>query len=160
MYFWRIRKLRRELIEAPLSEGASVSYLIAFTIFYFTLILLHSLLPADPPPAWYLLYLTLFFAIKIIGICSCYYFNEGSRGDDFLKRYVALAWVELIRFVGFGLVVLVVGIFTIELFIGQQLFTTPHFLWVAIFMLVWLIVYYWRLCAHFQFVVSSTSRLS
>jgi len=155
MYLWRIRRLRRELIAAPLSEGASVSYLIAFTLFYFVLIMLHSLVPSDPPPAWYPLYLTLLFAIKIIGICICYRVNGGSKGENFLKRYIALAWVELIRFIGFGCVVLVLGIFTIELFVGQQLFMTPHFLWIATFILLWLIAYYWRLTAHFRFVKGS-----
>lgn len=156
MYFWRIRKLRHELVIKPLSEKDSVNYLMAFTIFYFVLIFLHALHPRDYVSPYYLLFLLSFFTIKIGGIYYCYRTNGGNKGEFFLQRYLALAFVEMMRFILIGLILLICSVLAMAILAEEKHLYEHHFWFAVIYLLILIVCYYWRLSEHFRYV--STNR--
>jgi hypothetical protein len=157
MYFWRIRRLRQTLRDKTLSQSLALSYTLAVTFFYTLLCLSFSIAAVFVGQPLISIYILIFFATKFFGIPWCFYCNGGINGVDFMQRYFSLAWVQILRFFVFGILLLIISLFILEAFIGKHILQSPHFIFIGIFLLLWQLVFYWRLGEHFL-VVSSEVR--
>ena len=92
MYFWNITKLKEEIRGGGPSENECFKYLLAFGIFF-------ALLSSAPKsrensePVPVLLSALALVGIVVAAVTYCYQMNGGAAGRDFLKRFLAIAWV-------------------------------------------------------------------
>jgi uncharacterized RDD family membrane protein YckC len=97
IYFWKINRLKFELLETPPSGMQIFAYLICILTVQaaswgFTYI------TKDAPNIWEHLDAALFAVFLILGTIYCYHANGGMKGKDFLSRYLSLTWVFGVRY--------------------------------------------------------------
>lgn len=93
MYFWRIDKLRSELATGSLREGDSMRYLIGYTMF----VGIANLAPYEKSNLYDTLSAAISTIVSIVIIYVAYRRNGGSKGRDFLDRFVSMGFVVLVR---------------------------------------------------------------
>ncbi len=94
MYFWKINRLKEDLIKGPLSESESFKYLIAITIVYGLTMVMVLFLENN---FWDIYSAIVTGIISIVGVIYIYKCNNGREGTHFLQRYLSLGWVVGIR---------------------------------------------------------------
>lgn len=146
MYFWNIKKLKKDL-KKGLSQKQQFSYLIASTI-----ILSLTMTPWGEPGIWDVYLSLVISAITILGTVKMYVINGGSKGKDFLPRLISLGWVVSIRWA--VLVLLPLSILFSVLVV--ELLGVPEELGVIDISFIGLlyIVFYWMLGKHLKEVAA------
>ncbi|MDP3986959.1 MAG: hypothetical protein Q8P81_01915 [Nanoarchaeota archaeon] len=92
MYFWKINRLKSDLLKKPLSESESFKYLFA------TLILLSLVtIPFLENNIWDVYSAIIATIITAMGVYYIYKCNKGAKGKNFLQRYISIGWVMGIR---------------------------------------------------------------
>ena len=94
VYFWRLERLKQDLIAGTVSERSSLSYLLWFvgvtTALY--------AIPLGELNVWDHVDSIVVVLGFLLGTLYLYRCNLGDSGDDFLTRFVSLGWVFSIRF--------------------------------------------------------------
>ena len=94
MYFWRIKKLKANLIERPLSGREELRYLIGFLLLW---VLTLTAPPEEGLNRWDHAGLAVTALLTIVGTIYLFHRNGGAGGELFLQRYFVLGWVVSIR---------------------------------------------------------------
>ena len=99
MYFWKIEKLKREIINEPLSQKTFFIYLLMqiliFAIGRLPLNKGQTLLPDGAINLW-ADYCIWIFSILAEVYCA-YRLNRGNSGNNFLEKYIPIRVVTIIR---------------------------------------------------------------
>ena len=93
MYFWRIEKLKTELVAHPLSERETLPYLVVFV----GLSAAVGYIPQTMSNVWDGLGAAWSVALAVVATIYIYRQNGGAGGQHFLQRYFAIGWVVAIR---------------------------------------------------------------
>jgi hypothetical protein len=99
MYFWRIEELKARLRKSPLREREVLPYLLIFLVVNE----LASLIPPSTMNFWDYAAVVCGAVLTIFGTMYVYKMNGGNEGSHFLRRYLSLGWVVVIRVVAFAL---------------------------------------------------------
>ena len=94
MFFWRIARLKQELVEQPLSSRGELPYLIAYVVLS-SVVLYIPYTKGDVPV---LVDAAVATAIAAGGTVYVYRQNGGGDGRFFLQRYFSIGWVVAVRF--------------------------------------------------------------
>jgi hypothetical protein len=94
MFFWRIARLKEELVLQPLAARAELPYLIAYVLLA-TAGLYIPYAGGDVPRTVDGIVMS---AIAVVGTIYVYRQNGGANGTFFLQRYFAIGWVVTVRF--------------------------------------------------------------
>ena len=94
MYVWNLRAMRDQLRSGPLTQREQFNYAVAGALFGWA----NAQSPFYGPAGWNFLVGAGLLVITGFAIYYAYLCNGGSNGERFLERYVALAWVLMIRF--------------------------------------------------------------
>ena len=108
MYFWKIEKLKNDLLKKPLSESESFKYLFATTVLYslgMTQFLENNI--------WDVYSAIITALITAIGVYYVYKCNKGASGSNFLQKYLSMGWVVGIRWSVFVMIPLMIVYFVI-----------------------------------------------
>jgi hypothetical protein len=162
MYFWRIELLKRELRRRPLGQRAAFAYVVATLLLYTSTSAMPISWNTEPVAVsttdW------VSYALMIVfvggGTYAAYRANGGQAGFDFTSRYFALSWVLFIR--------LLVLVFVPAFFLLFGVMVATAFLWpegdssdmvldwsIAVVIVAFEAVYYWRLVHHLKQVATS-----
>lgn len=162
MYFFSLRKLKKELQEAPLTEKQTLPYLIAWLVSYALSIQITSWVTSffgGIAETRYNLwdYLGSAFAIIsiIIGTLWLFHKNHGDKGYYFIQRYLAIGWVASVRYMIFGSLLYVL-IFLFLAQYGYNFDDSTGFNGFA-FCLVLEVLYFWYLGKHIADVAGTAT---
>jgi hypothetical protein len=102
MYFWKIEKLKNDLLIKPLSESESFKYLFAIITALSLIGILDVLVEMDPTflmiyNKWDVFSSINDGLINAIGVYYVYKCNKGANGDNFLQKFLSIGWVVGIR---------------------------------------------------------------
>jgi len=114
MYFWNIDKLKKDLIQKPLSEKEQFKYLLAMAIFVG-----FGMIPFIEINMWDVYSALVAGITTIIGTYYLYKLNGGPNGKYILQRLLSLGWVMFIRWI-----VLIMFPVMLLLFFGLEIFST------------------------------------
>ncbi len=150
MYFWRIEKLKQDLVAGAVSERSSLLYLLWFggitTALY--------LIPLGQLNIWDHVDSAVIVLAFIVGTVYLYRCNLGPSGQDFLLRYISLGWVYSVRFTFLvGIPVIAAGLVAEALLYGEVPQDSTPFESAVLALLE--VAYFIRLGHHFS-AVSST----
>jgi hypothetical protein len=152
MYFWRIAKLKEQMIEQPLSDREVLPYLIrpALIMGFFFVVLRH--LPIINIWEDYLGFIN--FLVLGIGTYYVYIQNQGAQGQYLLQRYVVIGWVVSIRW----LVVYLLSSTVLGVALYAVHFPTESYVMInCVYSAIATIIYYWLLGRHVHDVALRTS---
>lgn len=92
MYIWNINKLKKQLLSQTITERDNFNYLLAnMLIILFPVLKQGSLNNFD-------IYNDIAnLIITVAGLLFVYHCNGGKNGSDIIIRYLAIAWVSVIR---------------------------------------------------------------
>jgi hypothetical protein len=162
MYFWRIKALTEQLRRGPLEQRAALLYILAWLILWMVPFFSGDSIPRDAS-SWAMD--LVYVVATVLGTLLAYQANGGAHGNDFAARYFALGWVLAVRLVVlFGIPVLVLML--LFSFVSAFLAVSrgePHtgdaaIGWaIAVLMMIFEILYYWRLMHHFSIVRGDTT---
>lgn len=93
MYFWRVGKLKSEMVARPLSDRETLPYLVIFV----TMFVVIGYIPQSVANVWDALGAVWSVALAVLGTIYIYRQNRGADGQHFLQRYLAIGWVVSIR---------------------------------------------------------------
>ncbi|MDO8530289.1 MAG: hypothetical protein Q7S10_02700 [bacterium] len=148
MYFWKIEKLKNDLIEHPLSESEAFKYLFANVILYSL-----GAIPSAESNVWDVYSAIAAIAITIFGIIYAYKCNMGASGKNFLQKYLAIGWVVGVRWLALiALPVLIIYFTAIGIYSGIPEKTTPLDI---VIMSILVISYFWLLGKNIKEVAKS-----
>ena len=142
MYFWKIKALKVDIKKGLLTPRDNFNYFLAYTTLYSILLIISVVQLYESLGMKMALIQILLF---ISGIYYAYYSNGGARGQNFIKHFVSIGWVFLIRasfFMGIGMLNLYVMTWVFNL---EKLFTIQNS---AIIALVFEVLFYWRIGKH------------
>ena len=144
MYFWNIKKLKKEITTSPLSEKEQFKYLIANTI-----ALGSAMIPFPENNIWDIYLIMIQGVIMILGIIYIYKSNGGAKGKYLLQRYFSLGWVMLIRWL-FLIVLPAIIVFSLamEMFFVGLLESTS--IYDVVFVSILSIIYFLLLGKHIK----------
>src|SRR3989344_3329429 len=108
MYFWKIEKLKNDLLKKPLSESESFKYLFATTVLYSL-----GMTPFLENSIWDVYSAIITALITAIGVYYVYKCNKGASGSNFLQKYLSMGWVVGIRWSVFVMIPLMIVYFVI-----------------------------------------------
>jgi len=108
MYFWKIEKLKNDLLKKPLSESESFKYLFATTVLYSL-----GMTPFLENNIWDVYSAIITALITAIGVYYVYKCNKGASGSNFLQKYLSMGWVVGIRWSVFVMIPLMIVYFVI-----------------------------------------------
>ncbi|HOY70725.1 MAG TPA: hypothetical protein PL131_08305 [Methylotenera sp.] len=153
MYFWKIEKLKAQLIEKPLTDKEALPYLIATLILY--ALCMYIGLPTD--------YGLPFFFTLLLQLVSCIYGtiwlfkqNGGDNGKQFIHRYFTVGWVASIRFFVIAIPIFIV-ILTILTMLGLVHADAKTTGWNDVFTsLLMYSTFYWYLGKHISTIANQT----
>ncbi|MDP3014845.1 MAG: hypothetical protein Q8N28_00250 [bacterium] len=94
MYFWKINKLKEDLLKHPLSESELFKYLLATTIMYSL-----AMIPFLENNLWDVYSAIVMGMITVFGTIYIYRCNNGDKGNNFLQKYLSIGWVISIRWI-------------------------------------------------------------
>lgn len=121
MYFWKIDNLKNDLKNGPLTENESFKYLLATVIIYNL-----GMLNFGENNQWNLYFNATTGLISILGTVYIYICNGGKNGQNFIQRYLSLAFVLSIRWLAIVLIPISISYFIIlEIFFYLPDTTTP-----------------------------------
>lgn len=104
MYFWRIEKMKTEMVTCQMSEREVLPYVVVSAAVFSVAGYIRQPLNNR----WDALSVGWSLLLAVFGTIYIYRQNGGANGQHFLQRYLALGWVVGIRwFVAFTPVVLV-----------------------------------------------------
>lgn len=149
MYFWRIERLKREMVVRPLSESETLPYLVV----YVTCTTIFSFVPAPFSNVWDTLSATFSAFLAVVGTIYIYRQNGGANGQYFLQRYFAISWVVTLRLLLIGTITII--IFSILLALANvslEETTWYEFLFVSVFE----VIFYQRIGHHVRDVARRT----
>ena len=149
MYFWRIEKLKAEMVARPLSEREALSYLIVST----ALTAVTAFIPATMNNIWDVLGAAWGVLLGVMGTLYIYRRNGGAAGQHFLQRYFAVGWVVSLRWL-VVIVLVAVGFFATLAALEIEAETTTWY--VFLFVAVAEVVVYWRIGHHVGDLASRT----
>lgn len=92
MYFWKIDKLKKDLLKKPLSENESFKYLFATLVLYAL-----GTIPVLENNILNVSSVIITALITAIGVYYIYKCNKGASGNNFLQKYLSIGWVLTIR---------------------------------------------------------------
>jgi hypothetical protein len=141
MYFWKIEKLKKDLLEKPLSESESFKYL-------FVTLVVDSLgmIPFLENNIWDIYSAIIMGVITVIGVYYVYKCNKGANGNNFFQKYFSIGLVVGIRLIVlFMLPIMLVYFIVVEIFSSISDSTT---LSEVIFLNLLYISYFWLLGKH------------
>ena len=147
MYFFSLKKLKKELQVAPLTEKQTLPYLIAWLVSY-TL--------SYQMTSW----ITSFAAGREetrynLGTLWLFHKNHGDKGCYFIQRYLAVGWVASMRFMIFGSLFYILIFIFLEQF-GYNFDDLTGFNGFA-FCLVLEVLYFWYLGKHIADVADTAT---
>lgn len=93
MYFWRIEKLKTEMVARPRPEREVLPYLVVYVGLYAAV----GLIPQTLSNVWDWLGAVWSVVLAVVGTIYIYRRNGGSQGQHFLQRYFVVGWVVTIR---------------------------------------------------------------
>lgn len=142
MYFWNIKKLKKDIKNDKLTEGESFKYFFVNLL----IISLFSLIPFNSTSPIFLSALSLL--ITVLGTYYLYKMNKGKKGKNFLDKYFALSWVFGIRFFVTILLPAVFSVIVIlTILLGEAVESN---LYLDTFLELIFIAYYWLLGRHMK----------
>jgi len=144
MYFWKISKLKSDLINQPLPESESFKYLIANAVVYGL-----AMIPFGEKNIWDIYFSIATLVITILGTIYIYGCNRGANGKNFLQRYVSLSWVVGIRWIVLiALPIIILYYIAIGIYFGIVSYTINP-LDIILFSIL-LVSYFWLLGKHMK----------
>jgi hypothetical protein len=163
MYFWRITRLKSDIISNSLTDHQIFQYFFATLIVNTAIVAITGILFQSDIGLWDYIAAILTFTITIIGTYYVYFCNGGREGVKFFHRYFPLAWVTSIR-----VTVMLVPIAFIFMVVWEILTNPNAFIMVSeepmvtrpvdvIVLYLVIIVYYWRLSIHISDVTQRTT---
>jgi len=93
MYFWRIERLKAELVARPLSDRDVLPYLVVSA----ALASVVYIFPATMLNIWDGLGVAWSVALAVFGTIYIFFQNGGAEGRNLLQRYFAVGWVVALR---------------------------------------------------------------
>lgn len=149
MYFWRIERLKREMVIRPLSESETLPYLVV----YVTCSTVFSFVPDPFSNVWDTLSATFSAFLAVVGTIYIYRQNGGADGQYFLQRYFAIGWVFRLRWILIVTVSTVIFFTLLELAnVSSEETTWYEFLFVSVFE----VIIYQRIGYHVRDVARRT----
>lgn len=141
MYFWKIEKLKNDLLKEPLSESESFKYLLATSVLYGL-----GMIPFWEKNMWDVYSAIITTLITAIGVYYVYKCNKGASGSNFLQKYLSMSWVVGIRWFIFVMIPLI----TVYSVIVAILSSIPEntILSDVLFFNLLVISYFWLLGKH------------
>ena len=95
MYFWKIDRLKNDLVTGILPQNEQFKYLLAVSILVEIAMIPQLYLSHN----WFdVLSSAIGVVITGFGTYHIYYCNGGQNGERFLERYLSLSWVVFIRY--------------------------------------------------------------
>ncbi len=143
MYFWKIDKLKNDLLKKPLSESESFKYLLATLVVYSL-----GMIPFLENNIWDVYSAIIITLITAIGAYYIYKCNKGASGNNFLQKYFSIGWVVGIRWMVF----IALPIMVIFYIVKALLSDIPSYTTFTDVILVHLlyIQYFWLLGKHIK----------
>ncbi len=144
MYFWKIDKLKKELLKHPLSESETFKYLVATVIL--------SSLAMIPVPflgnnIWDIYSSIIAGIITVFGVFYIYKCNGGASGSNFLQKSLCMGWVIGIRYFLLIMSPIMIVYIVICLYLGLPESTTlPD----VVFLNIIYSLYFWLLGKHIK----------
>ena len=149
MYFWRIEKLKKDLLKKPLSESESFKYLFANLVLYSL-----AMIPFLENNIWDVYSAIIMTLITAIGVYYVYKCNKGASGSNFLQKYLSIGWVVGIRWIVLVMLpIMIVYFVTVEIYAGIPESTT---LSDVLFLNSLYITYFWLLGKHIKDTVKKS----
>ena len=149
MYFWKIKKLKSQLVDQPLSDRESLPYVLVLAVFIQLSILASCFVEGKKPE---LLLDFVWVGVSclgaFLGTLHLYRMNGGGEGQHFLQRFLAIGWVVGVRWsVLFGFWFFFLGALSLSLGINLA----EGALWQDVALSIPLMVfYYWRTGVHIR----------
>ena len=143
MYFWKIDKLKNDLLKKPLSESESFKYLLATLVIYSL-----GMIPFLENNLWDVYSAVIMALITTVGVYYVYQCNKGARGNNFLQKYLSIGWVMGIRWIVF----IMLPIMVIFYIVKGLLSDIPNYTTFTdmIFVNLLYISYFWLLGKHIK----------
>lgn len=159
MYFVSINGLKKDFLEGKVTEKESLKYLIG-------MIILYGISPSQgntADGATMLAAAIVGLAISIIGLICAYKSNNGSSGNQFLVKYIAISFVVSIRFILISIPFVIVILAALQGYINSGSYSPNPDLdlliiivSIALVALAATILYYWRICVHISEIKMTT----
>jgi O-antigen ligase len=147
MYFWKIKKLREQLILNGLSQRALFVYVFIYVLLCEGCLEFSLLFAAEAETGsadW--IWASINTLVIAIGTWLCYYFNGGNRGREFAERYFSISFVVAVRVLALAIPAM---IFYLENFRDEA--ATAGIV-EQVVVILWTAAYYWRVCTHIKVV--------
>lgn len=146
MYFWKIEKLKEELVEKGLSQSALFKYI--FVYIFLSALVYEASYNFVGEESNNFDYLQSIINMVLIGFGTyfCYVANGGANGTDFAERYFSIGFVVAIRF----LVLLIpIAIAMSAIFWSDEDTVDMSTKWNdVVVIVVWTALLYWRTIYH------------
>ncbi len=143
MYFWKINKLKSDLLKKPLSERESFKYLFATLVLYSL-----GMIPILENNTWDIYSAIITALITAIGVYYVYKCNKGASGNNFLQKYLSIGWVVGIRWIVLIMLpIMIIYFIAIEIYSGIPDYTT---LAEVIFSNLLYLSYFWLFSKHIK----------
>ena len=110
MYFWEMHLLKKQLIEANLTEGQLFSYILVYVALSAIVVEAIPYFPFESLNIWNYVQSIANVVIAIIGTVWIFRANGGKSGHEFAARYFSVGFVATIRFLALLLPLMVVMI--------------------------------------------------
>ncbi len=93
MYFWRIEKLKTQMVARPLTDREALPYLVG----HVAISAVVCCFPLAISNVWDGLGGVWTVFLAVVGTIYIYRQNDGADGQHFLQRYLAIGWVVALR---------------------------------------------------------------
>jgi len=114
MYFWKVDKLKEQLISGELSEQEQFKYLMANSILYSL-----AAIQYETPNDFDTLAGAIGVFITVLGLWFIYKCNGGPNGKNIIQRYLSIGFIVFIRvFVLFMLPAIIAASVVQEMYLG------------------------------------------
>ncbi len=113
MYFWKIEKLKNDLLIKPLSESESFKYFFAMfaveSLYWISVGITDIMDPnLNSTNMWDSFSSINYGLINAIGVYYVYKCNKGANGDNFLQKFLSIGWVVGIRWIVLYLALMII----------------------------------------------------
>lgn len=142
MYFWKIKKLKDDIVSHKVSKQDELLYLFLFVTLYMALFI-QAIVQINS--LWNMQMVLLQIFISFAGIAYAFFKNGGLQ--DFIKHFTSVGWVFLLRslfFMSIGMLNLYVMTY---IFGFEELFSAKNSVLVA---MAFELLLYWRIGKHIE----------